>query len=941
MSTTGGTAGNTVLSGNIEGNQGLVLQGYATDTSHVSELVLAGTVATSGTPAVYSYGTATSPQNFVNGPGGIGLGTTGLQGATAVVAPTLPSGAAVNGAEGFVRFSGANSLEPGAVGNGYVAAIRKAGTGKDGDYGYLLTGTSGSGTTYQLPEGKTFVIGSLGTGQQDFGTLGVAGGGTATLLGSSGLTGAAAGSVNVHANADADNQSLDLLARAATDDLILGSAANTLVFTPTTGDSGAANAYTALQDRTGATTLNKVGLGTLDIEKVAYNKLDGTTSVRSSVTWNVSAGTLIYNQNDTTTSAAPFSSVSIAGGATYGGTGTLNTSAFTPSSGSAIIASISSDTSYTKINVSGNAGVTLTGVTLTFAPLAFTPTANTVYKLIDNTGAGSITGAFSNYANGAAITLGSIDFKIFYNGGDGNDVILVEASRPTTVYVSNNDFGLGSAPAAGIVFDGDTGLAGIQTAVAGINTFASLGAGLSAVASSGAVVLNAGTGTYAESANLMNGVTLRITGGNVALSDLDSALGTTINLQAHSLTIGQDVPGSHTLAGAIQGSGNFTKTGSDSLTITGSSNYTGGTSVTGSGTLLVDSDSASTNVAVGGSATLGGGNSVSIAAAGSMIVSGTLAPGIAAGLGSVGTIKTGNLTLGGTLAIDLMSITSADQIEVTSANISGAVLSLNIGTINDNEKYTILKIDGGASASGTFTGLAEGGTITVGGRTFKITYNGGDSGHDVVLTAQTNGVAALASGFPALNANPHDLPQYAYIAHPGQHSMIESVVYSFSSSVSLSRSDFTITNKGPANIGGSNFAAYVPDLVVTGADNNTLWTVTFANHVIGGVEQPDGVSDTTGSIGDGKYELVLNAASGLTSTYDFYRLLGDVNHKGTVDGDNFQAFITAFNQTPGTALYVGAFDFDGGYLNPTVNGADFQTLVTNFNHTVGDITGFN
>ena len=172
--------------------------------------------------------------------------------------------------------------------------------------------------------------------------------------------------------------------------------------------------------------------------------------------------------------------------------------------------------------------------------------------------------------------------------------------------------------------------------------------------------------------------------------------------------------------------------------------------------------------------------------------------------------------------------------------------------------------------------------------------------------------------------------------------MIESVVYSFSSSVSLSRSDFTITNKGPANIGGSNFAAYLPDLVVTGTDNNTLWTVTFANHVVGGVEQPDGVSDTTGSIGDGKYEIVLNnAANSLTSTYDFYRLLGDVNHKGVVDGDNFQAFITAFNQTPGTALYVGAFDFDGGYLNPTVNGADFQTLVTNFNHTVGDIVGYN
>jgi hypothetical protein len=70
-------------------------------------------------------------------------------------------------------------------------------------------------------------------------------------------------------------------------------------------------------------------------------------------------------------------------------------------------------------------------------------------------------------------------------------------------------------------------------------------------------------------------------------------------------------------------------------------------------------------------------------------------------------------------------------------------------------------------------------------------------------------------------------------------------------------------------------------------------------------------------------------------------LLGDVNHKGIVDGDNFQSIVTAFNQTPGTALYLGADDFDGGYTNPTVNGADFQTLVSNFNHSVLPISGFN
>jgi hypothetical protein len=155
--------------------------------------------------------------------------------------------------------------------------------------------------------------------------------------------------------------------------------------------------------------------------------------------------------------------------------------------------------------------------------------------------------------------------------------------------------------------------------------------------------------------------------------------------------------------------------------------------------------------------------------------------------------------------------------------------------------------------------------------------------------------------------------------------------------VTLSKTDFTITNKGAAYIGGNSFAAYVPDLNVTGSAGNTLWTVTFANHV----GHDDGVNSSTGSIGDGKYELVLNTAAIAAVTYDFYRLLGDVNHKGIIDGDNFQSIVTAFNQTPGSDLYLGADDFDGGSSNPTVNGADFQTLVTNFNHSVLPIDGFN
>src|SRR6185436_17745674 len=106
---------------------------------------------------------------------------------------------------------------------------------------------------------------------------------------------------------------------------------------------------------------------------------------------------------------------------------------------------------------------------------------------------------------------------------------------------------------------------------------------------------------------------------------------------------------------------------------------------------------------------------------------------------------------------------------------------------------------GNLSITGTFVGAAEGSTITVSGKSFTITYLGG-GGHDVVLTAQAT--ASIVNGYPALNADPHNnLPQYQYIAHPGQHSMVESVVYSFSTAVSLAKSDFTLTNVTAAHIG--------------------------------------------------------------------------------------------------------------------------------------------
>jgi fibronectin-binding autotransporter adhesin len=333
-----GNANTTTLSGNLVGSQGLFLQGYATGDNAISEMVLSGTVSVSGAAAGYSYGNATFAQNFNNGQGGVTLGVTGnrgvtLQGTGNLPLPQLPSGNATNGAEGFVRFDGAQSFIPGAVGPGYLAALRKGGTGQDGRFGYLLTG-SANGTAYALPEGKSFVIGSLGGGTQQYGTLGMSGTGnnTATLLGSAKLAGFESGDVNIHANAAGDDQRLNLFARAAGDTFNVGNATQAVVFTPTYGDSGITSSVTLMANRTGNTTLIKTGNGTVNIANTAYTSVGGAAnSARGSFKWELNGGRLNWNQNDG--AGANFARVDVNAGATLGGNGVLNSPVFNNANG--------------------------------------------------------------------------------------------------------------------------------------------------------------------------------------------------------------------------------------------------------------------------------------------------------------------------------------------------------------------------------------------------------------------------------------------------------------------------------------------------------------------------------------------------------------------------------------------------------------------------------
>ncbi|MBY0512420.1 MAG: putative Ig domain-containing protein, partial [Gemmataceae bacterium] len=78
-------------------------------------------------------------------------------------------------------------------------------------------------------------------------------------------------------------------------------------------------------------------------------------------------------------------------------------------------------------------------------------------------------------------------------------------------------------------------------------------------------------------------------------------------------------------------------------------------------------------------------------------------------------------------------LTAADTVTLTAAALG---LSVGVGfTVPDATSFTL--IDAANPIVGTFAGLPEGATFAAGGETFRITYQGGADGNDVVLTSET------------------------------------------------------------------------------------------------------------------------------------------------------------------------------------------------------------
>jgi autotransporter-associated beta strand protein len=199
-----------------------------------------------------------------------------------------------------------------------------------------------------------------------------------------------------------------------------------------------------------------------------------------------------------------------------------------------------------------------------------------------------------------------------------------------------------------------------------------------------------------------------------------------------------------TIAGVIDGPYDLFKTGAGTLVLDAINSFLGPTAAD-AGTLIVNGSlSASNDVAMTGTSTLGGTGA--IAGALTLIDTSTLAPGVS----GAGTLSSGTLTIdtdakmtieiGGktTGAYDRIIVTGA--INLTDPVLTGSMINGFLPQVND--LFFILLNDDTDPIDGTFTGLGQGATMTfTGGQQYLISYTGDSGsnsftgGNDLVLKA--------------------------------------------------------------------------------------------------------------------------------------------------------------------------------------------------------------
>lgn len=390
-----------------------------------------------------------------------------------------------------------------------------------------------------------------------------------------------------------------------------------------------------------------------------------------------------------------------------------------------------------------NSSKTLT-VTGSGANLIFIPDTAAPGVVLIGGGAGSYAGQASLVVNnGATVKLqtsgGAItgDISILPRGLASSRGTLTVGGTGTGSLVSSDtvSFGAIAAPSAGAIGTVNLNSGGtLQTRQISANANSN-GSNYATINFDGGTLKSADTGNNATMISGANALAVKLLAG-----------GGTIDTNGQT---GQSITA--VISGTVGGS--LTKDGAGTLTLTAANTYDGDTIITG-GTLALGAsgsisssalikvssgatfDVSATSFTLGASKTLRGAGNVTGAV--TMAGTSTIAGGVDAS--TLGTLTfSGSLTSasGATFSLKLNSDSAlSDAISAAGLTLNGATLSLtDLGTttLSGLTTFTLLHSTS-SSISGTFAGLGEGDSITVGSNSYTISYLA-NGGNDVTLTA--------------------------------------------------------------------------------------------------------------------------------------------------------------------------------------------------------------
>jgi hypothetical protein len=263
----------------------------------------------------------------------------------------------------------------------------------------------------------------------------------------------------------------------------------------------------------------------------------------------------------------------------------------------------------------------------------------------------------------------------------------------------------------------------------------------------GRFVLATGNGiSDASSVELGDNAVLDLNGEDETIGSLGGSATASVVLGNFTLTAGGN-GATTTYSGSIDGTGGkLIKQGAGALTLDGSANFTGPTTVAG-GALFADGLLASSAVEVQAGATLGGFGLVD----GAVLVKsgGHLAPGH-----PVGTLTIGRLTLAAGSALDVEidgpNVGEYGQIATgqpvafsTTLHITGTYTPLPGG----GDQFFLLQNNGGGATAGAFVGQPSGSIVNVNGTGMSLFTN-----FDIGTTGVPNDIALVSNRLPVVQA---------------------------------------------------------------------------------------------------------------------------------------------------------------------------------------------